>query len=383
MKDSWITTDSNLMKILQIGKFYPIRGGVEKVMYDLTEGLSERGIRCDMLCASYDRESKEITLNQNGKVICCRSLMKLAATMISPSMITTLRRIQHEYDIIHIHHPDPMACIALFMSGYRGKVVLHWHSDIIKQKRLLRIYSPLQDWLIRRADLIIGTTPVYVENSPFLKDVQGKIEYLPIGVSQVCPDANKVRTLRDRYPGKRIVYSLGRLVGYKGYEHLIKAAEYLPDDYVVLIGGEGPLKEKLAAQIEKSGLSGKVFLLGRISDADFSSYYGACDVFCLSSVSKTEAFAIVQVEAMSCGKPVVATEIPGSGVSWVNSHGISGLNVEHSDASSLADAIQEICSSREIYERYSEQAEKRYEACFTIDKMIDNCIIKYKNLWTN
>lgn len=166
------------MKILQIGKFYPIRGGVEKVMYDLTEGISERGIRCDMLCASSDMENKEIELNPYGKVICCRSLMKLAATMISPSMITRLRRIQDGYDIIHIHHPDPMACIALFMSGYKGKVVLHWHSDIIKQKRLLRIYSPLQNWLIRRADLIIGTTPVYVENSPFLKDVQDKIEYL-------------------------------------------------------------------------------------------------------------------------------------------------------------------------------------------------------------
>lgn len=371
------------MKILQIGKFYPIRGGVEKVMYDLTEGISERGIRCDMLCASSDMENKEIELNPYGKVICCRSLMKLAATMISPSMISRLRRIQDGYDIIHIHHPDPMACIALFMSGYKGKVVLHWHSDIIKQKRLLRIYSPLQNWLIRRADLIIGTTPVYVENSPFLKDVQDKIEYLPIGVRQVCPDTDRVKALRDRYPGKRIVYSLGRLVGYKGYEHLIKAAEYLPDDYVVLIGGEGPLKERLSRQIEKSDLSGKVFLLGRISDEDFSSYYGACDVFCLSSVSKTEAFAIVQVEAMSCRKPVVATEIPGSGVSWVNSNGISGLNVEPSDAHGLADAIQKICSSHEIYERYSEQAGKRYEACFTIEKMIDNCIIKYKKLWTN
>lgn len=380
MTDFWIKTDCNLMKILQIGKFYPIRGGVEKVMYDLTEGISERGIRCDMLCASSDMESKEIELNPYGRVICCRSLMKLAATMISPSMISRLHRIHKEYDIIHIHHPDPMACIALFMSGYKGKVVLHWHSDIIKQKRLLRIYTPMQDWLIRRADMIIGTSPVYIENSPYLKDVQEKTEYLPIGVSQIHPDADKVKALKARYPGKRIVYSLGRLVGYKGYEHLIKAAGYLPDDFVVLIGGEGPLKEKLAAQIEGSGLSGKVFLLGRISDRDFPNYYGACDVFCLSSVSKAEAFAIVQIEAMSCGRPVVATEIPGSGVSWVNSHGISGLNVRHSDASKLAEAIKEITSGENTYAGYSERALKRYEELFTFDRMIDNCINKYEKL---
>lgn len=309
--------------------------------------------------------------------------MKLAATMISPSMITRLRRIQDGYDIIHIHHPDPMACMALFLSGYKGKVVLHWHSDIIKQKRLLRIYSPFQRWLIRRADEIIGTTPVYVEHSPFLQKVKSKIDYFPIGVRRVLPDPVKVKEIRSLYPGKKIVYSLGRLVGYKGYEHLIKAAMFLPDDFVILIGGDGPLREQLDCQIERNCLRKKVFLLGRVSDEDFPDYYGACDIFCLSSVSKTEAFAIVQVEAMSCGKPVVATKIPGSGVSWVNRDGVSGINVEPSDPYRMAEAIQEITSSEETYRKYSESAAERYEACFTMEKMIDNCIKKYEKLWNN
>ena len=101
------------MKILQIGKFYPIMGGVEKVMYDLTSGLSSRGIECDMLCASADNTSRIIRLNSHGRVITTRTLLKANSTMISPEMVTLLRGIASDYDIIHIHHPDPMAALAL------------------------------------------------------------------------------------------------------------------------------------------------------------------------------------------------------------------------------------------------------------------------------
>ena len=171
------------MKILQLGKFYPIRGGVEKVMYDIAVGVSERDVQCDMLCAaSKGQESGVIKLNNYGKVVCADSIVKLAATMISPQMLLNLRKTCNQYDVIHVHHPDPMACLALKTSGYKGKVVLHWHSDILKQKRLLRFYTPLQNWLIERADVIVGTSPVYVHESPFLADVQKKVTHIPIGV---------------------------------------------------------------------------------------------------------------------------------------------------------------------------------------------------------
>ena len=162
------------MKILQLGKFYPIRGGVEKVMEIFTQGLAERGFASDMLCASDDGETEDVVLAEHSRIFRTKSLVKVAATMISPRMILRLRRICSSYDIIHIHHPDPMATLALFLSDYKGKVVLHWHSDILKQKVLLRFFDPLQRWLIHRADLILGTTPVYVSESPFLKKVQAK-----------------------------------------------------------------------------------------------------------------------------------------------------------------------------------------------------------------
>ncbi len=366
-------------RILQLGKFYPIRGGVEKVEYDLMVGLSERGVRCDMLCAACEGGSRIIPVNDHAKIICCHTWRKVAATRISPAMIFALRKMKREYDIIHVHHPDPMACLALFLSGYRGKVILHWHSDILKQQTLLKLYKPLQQWLLRRADIVIGTSPTYLAESPFLQSVQHKAVCLPIGVDPIYPDPAAVEAIRSRYAGKKIVFSLGRLVAYKGYRYLVEAARHLSDDYVVLIGGKGALKQELQQQIDNLGLHNKVELLGRISDEMLPAYYGACDVFCLSSILKTEAFGIVQIEAMACRKPVVATTIPQSGVAWVNAHGVSGLNVAPGDAAALAQAIEAITKDKATYLGYADRAEQRYRTLFTKEIMIK----KYMEIYTN
>lgn len=368
------------MKILQLGKFYPIRGGVEKVMYDLMTGLSSRDIKCDMLCAGHDGKGVLLELNRCAKLIAVDSVAKAKATMLSPRMISKLRKIADNYDIIHVHHPDPMACLALLCSGYEGKVVLHWHSDILKQRQLLKFYLPLQRKLIKRADLIVGTSPVYLKESPFLKTVQHKTLCLPIGISELPDTKVEAEIIRRQYQGKRIVFSLGRLVGYKGYEYLIEAANFLGDDYVVLIGGTGPLKTLLQEQIDRLGLQNRVKLLGYLPEEELPKLFHACDLFCLSSVWKTEAFGIVQIEAMSCGKPVVATKIPESGVSWVNAHGVSGLNVEPCNAAEIAEAIKRITENDTIYQKFCEGARNRYMQMFTFERMIDNCLDIYKRL---
>ncbi len=350
-------------------------------MYDLTTGLAARGVDCDMLCAAVSGKGMVKSLSPNSRLICSRSLFKFAATMISPAMITRLRKICNDYDIIHVHHPDPMAALSLRLSGYKGKFVLHWHSDILRQKQFLKLYQPLQSWLIRRADLIVGTSPVYLSESPCLQGVQHKTAPLPIGVDEMKPDRRITEKILSRYGHRKIVFSLGRLVYYKGFRHLIDAATCLTDDYVVLIGGTGPLKQELQAQITSLGLEDKVKLLGRINDSELPSYYDACSVFCLSSIQKTEAFAIVQIEAMSCGKPIVATKIKHSGVSWVNSHRESGLNVNIEAPEELAEAIMEITRDEEIYSAYSRRAKNRFTTLFTKEKMIDNCIKIYHNTW--
>ena len=369
------------MKILQLGKFYPIRGGVEKVMYDLMLGLAARNISCDMLCATTeDHPGGLLAVHQYANVIAIPTQIKYAATMIAPKMILKLRQIADHYDIIHIHHPDPMACLALYLSGYQGKVVLHWHSDILKQKMLLKLYGPLQNWLIKRADLIVGTSPVYVQESPFLREQQDKVAYIPIGVEPISPDVARVERIRQQYGGKKLIFSLGRLVEYKGYEYLIRAAQYLDDQYQVVIGGKGPLYAELNQLIVELGVQDRVELIGFVSDDVLPAYYGACDVFCLSSILKTEAFAIVQIEAMSCAKPLICTAIAGSGVSWVNADGQSGLVVAIKNPQAIAGAIRRIVEDDDNYRKLSTGSLHRYEANFTRDKMVDKCLELYKTL---
>lgn len=364
------------MKILQLGKFYPIRGGVEKVMRDLTEGISSRGIHCDMLCATME-EPGVINLNDFGRIICVKACTKKAATMIAPAMVSYLRKHKKEYDIIHVHHPDPMAALALMLSGYKGRVVLHWHSDIVSQKLLFVFYRPLQNWLLRRCDTIIGTSPVYLESSPYLASYQDKCTAVPIGITPLNPDPDKIQKLKSRYPDKTIALCVGRLVPYKGMEYLIDAAALLPERFHIVIGGSGPLYVHFCEKIDEMGLGDRVSLLGYVSDSDIAAWFGACDLFVLPSVMKTEAFGIVQIEAMSIGKPVVATKIPGSGVSWVNKEGVSGKNAVPGDAKALADAI---LSVTEHQEQFGKGAQELFKERYQISAMIDKTLQIYENI---
>lgn len=359
-------------------------------MWDLTEGLSAAGVTCDMLCAQLrgdgpDDRDKALyqgdgifRFNAYGRVICVPAWTKKAATMIAPAMIGWVRRHAAEYDIIHIHHPDPMAALALRLSGYKGKVVLHWHSDIVSQRFFLSLYKPLQTWLIRRADRILGTTPVYIASSPYLKDVQEKCGYVPIGIAPIQYDAAHVEAIRARHSGKTLLFSLGRLVPYKGFSYLIDAMSLLPERFHLILGGKGPLKDALETQILEKNLQHRVNLLtGYISDETVYALFGAADIFVLPSVMKTEAFGIVQIEAMSCGTPVVATRIPESGVSWVNEEGVSGLNAEPADARSLSDAILAVEARKESY---AEGAARRFRECFSKEIIINKIISEYENL---
>lgn len=381
------------MRILQLGKFYPIRGGVEKVMWDLTAGLSARGIECDMLCAMLRQdpvdaehagrcretpEGRVIALGTCGRVICVPALAKKAATMIAPAMVRYLRRHAAEYDLIHIHHPDPMAALALRLSGYRGRVILHWHSDILSQKVLLFFYRPLQSWLLRRAERIVGTTPVYLAESPDLQDVRDKTVCVPIGIDPVRCDPRAAQAFRDCFPGRKIVLGMGRLVPYKGFGTLIEAARLLGPEYQVLIGGAGPLYPDLQRQVRDLGLEGRVMLLGYVQNWLLPVLFGACDVYVMSSDRKTEAFGITQIEAMSCGKPVVATRIPHSGVSWVNADGVSGCNVPPNDPQELAHAIRKICENENNYRIFAKLARGRFETLFTAQEMINKTVRVYE-----
>ncbi|WP_395001726.1 glycosyltransferase [uncultured Helicobacter sp.] len=358
-------------KILLLGKFYPPTiGGIETTMQDICEGLNASGFVCDVLC-SHTRWHFGYEIAQSGaRIYRTKSYGKLASTSITPQMIFTLRRLAQGYDIIHLHLPDPMANLALMCANLRDKkIILHWHSDIIKQKHLLKLYMPLQSWLLRRANLIIGTSPKYLEQSPFLQAYKHKCVAIPSGVqlpAQITPPPKRNLTQ---------LFALGRLVPYKGFEYAIKMMQHLPKEYRLCIGGKGELESSLKQLVASLKLQDSVEFLGFIADESLPRFYQECGIFIFSSISKNEAFGLVQVEAMSYGMPVVSCAIEGSGVDWVNEHGYSGIVVPPKDPRALARAVEQIAKD---YARFSQNAKARYYEHFTKEKMIDSL----KDLYT-
>ncbi len=367
------------MKVLQFGKFFPPDiGGIENFIYDLTEELSQK-IQCDVLCSN-SKNKTVIEKKENYTVIRTKSFRKLFSTSISPAMIYWLKKIGNNYDIIHLHLPDPMANLAYFLIKPETKLILHWHSDIIRQKKLLFFYRPLQDWLLRKADKIIVTSPDYIEGSAYLKNYKKKCTVIPSGLNpeKLKIDENNVKKIKNLYKDKPIIFSLGRLVYYKGFEYLIAAMKDI--DAYLLIGGSGSLKESLQKKIEYLNLTRKVFLLGKVKDEDLGSYYQSCDVFCLPSIHRTEAFGLVQVEAMYFGKPIVSTDIKGSGVSWVNQNNVTGLIVPPKDSKSLAKAIDKIIKNPELKEKFGENTKKRFDQEFNISSVEKKIINVYREV---
>jgi rhamnosyl/mannosyltransferase len=371
------------MKVLQIGKFYyPIMGGVETVAFDIAEILNQKGIVCDILCTNINHKTVYDTIN-GYKVFRAGIFGDVFSTQLSLKYIILLRKIINNYDILHVHLPNPLANIAIMLANiHNKKIVIHWHSDIIKQKNILKFYRPFQSWLLNKADVIIGTTQDYIENSQDLSAYQGKCVAIPIGIDpdRLCSDNELIKQIRTKYANKKIILSLGRHVYYKGLQYLIEAAKFLDEEYVILIGGEGPLTSELAHSIIANNVQNKVVLLGKIDRYELGSYFAACDLFCLPSIMKSEAFGVVQIEAMSFGKPVIATKIDGSGTSWVNKHESSGINVDIMDPVQLADAIKKITGDKALYQQYSTSARQRFTEYFHREVMLNKIIDIYKSL---
>jgi glycosyltransferase involved in cell wall biosynthesis len=370
------------IKVLQLGKAYPPvnLGGVEVVIQLLTEGLNKYGCYCDALGVNGSYTFSQENGEYNNVIYRTKLLTKAFSTLFSTQLISFLCKIKGNYDIIHIHSPDPMSAIALLLCRPKAKIVLHWHSDILKQKFLLFFYTPVLKWLVKRADLILATSPNYIDGSDYLKKNMHKVKVLPIGlnVSKKELSTELEQKLQQKYLNKKIIFSLGRLAYYKGFEYLVRAAKYLPDNWVVVIAGEGSEKLKLESIITDEGIN-NVILIGKISEEEKQWHFTHCKIFALSSIFKTEAFAIVQLEAMAYGKPIVSTEIYGSGVSWVNKNNYSGLIVPVKDSKSIAEAINKIIRNPELADRLSKGALMRYRQNFTSKSMIYQ-LLEYYNM---
>ncbi len=354
---------SKKLRVLQLGKFYPPhRGGMEAHLESLCVGLKD-SVSLQVLVSGTTRHT--VVENVGGvEVTRLGRLAEAAATSICPEMIARLRH--DDSDIVHLHHPNPFATLAILASRHKGRIVVTYHSDVIRQKILNQPFQMLLRRLLNRSSAIIATSPNYVDSSPVLPAYRDICRIIPLGMPVAAfdnADPAAVEAIRRRY-GSRIVLSVGRLVYYKGYQYLVDAMRRI--DGVALIIGSGPLADTLKERARRAGVENRVQLLGDVED--LRPYYKAASVFALPSIARSEAFGIVQTEAMACGTPVVNTRLE-TGVPFVSRDNVTGFTVAPKDAAALAEAIQYLLDHEELRLSFGANARRRVDARFTQEYM--------------
>lgn len=368
---------ANTLRIVQIYKDYaPVVGGIENHLRALAEGLAARGHDVTVLVTNEARRT-EITSINGVRVIKAARLLHLASTPLSPDLIRQARHLRA--DVVNIHMPYPPGDLAAL--GIPAPLVVTYHSDIVRQQRLLQIYRPLLHHTLHRAARIIATSAPYIESSPFLRQYAGKCRVVPLSVdvdrfAAVSPDA--AATVRQRHniaPHDRVVLSVGVLRYYKGLHILLDTMRDM--DATLLVVGDGPEREQLEQLAAQYGIADRVRFVGRVADQELPAYYHAADVFVLPSHLRAEAFGIVLLEAMASGLPVVSTEL-GTGTSVVNQHGVSGFVVPPADPHALARAIYVLLANDDLRCWMGAQARERVVAHYTHDRMIDETLAVYE-----
>ncbi len=364
------------MKILHIYKdYHPVVGGMENHIRMLAEGAVERGLEVTVLVTSPTRRTE--TREMKGvKVIKAGRLATRASTPLSPALFLWVRRLKP--DITHLHFPYPWGEMAHLMFGRSPRTVITYQSDIVRQKNLLRLYRPFLERALARADRIIATSPQYIQSSPYLSQVAKKCVVIPLGIELERfqrARREEVRGLRAKYDPPLLLF-VGILRYYKGLEYLIRAMRHI--NARLLVVGSGPMAEEWQTLTVRLGLTDKVFFLGQHVE-DLPDYYQACDLFVFPSSHRSEAFGTVQVEAMACGKAVICTEL-GTGTSYVNIDGETGLVVPARDPDALTEAINRLLSDEARRVEMGEKGRKRAMQEFSHEIMIDRVTALYESL---
>ncbi|MCL4465446.1 MAG: glycosyltransferase [Chloroflexi bacterium] len=366
------------LRVLHVYKeYYPVLGGIENHVRDLCRALQERD----------DFEPAVLVTNQSARTV--RETIdgipviragRIATVSRNPLSISLVREVaRHPADIIHLHFPFPTGEMAYLLAGRGRKMVLTYHSDIVKQQMLLRFYGPFMRVALGRASRILATSPNYVQSSPYLPAYANKISVVPLGIDGARfahPDEAAVAAIRRRYGGPLVLF-VGVLRYYKGLAYLIDAMPEI-DAHLVIVG-TGPMDGELRAQIASRRIEDKVKLAGEVPDVELPAYYHACDVFVLPSSQRSEALGLSQMEAMACGKPVVCTEL-GTGTSYVNRNGETGLVVPPMDPEALSRAVARLLADAPLRERLGRRAAERVREEFAQERMVERIVQVYREV---
>lgn len=357
-----------MKKILHVSKYYyPFRGGTEQIAQDCVNSLMEI-YEQKVFCFNDDKY--DLIDSVDGiEIIRAGCFAKVASQSLSKTYGRLLKKKIASFnpDIIIFHYPNPFA--ARYLLKYipsNCKLVIYWHLDIVKQKILKMFFVKQNKRLVKRADVLIATSPTYVDGSPYLSSARYKCKVVPncINVERLQTSIevmNKAEEIRDIYKDKIICLAVGRHTEYKGFKYLIQAAHLLDDSFQIFITGKGEETENLKAE---AGDDKKIHFLGLVDDVDLKGYLTAMDIFCFPSITKNEAFGLALAEGMYYGKPAVTFTIPGSGVNYVCLNGENGIEVPNRDVEAYAKALEKLALNDDLRIKMGKAGKKRVEDLF-------------------
>jgi rhamnosyl/mannosyltransferase len=367
------------MRVLHFYKtYYPDTwGGIEQVIRQMCVGTGRLGVTNEVLTLTRDSGPAQIEF-EGHTVHRVRMDFEIASTGFSFGAIRALARLARKADVIHYHFPWPFMDIAHFMARINKPSVVTYHSDIVRQKNLLRVYSPLKRRFLRSVDTIIATSPNYLASSPVLKRFEHKTRTITYGLDKSIypqPSAAVMDKWRERC-GERFFLFVGVLRYYKGLHILLDAMANT--DYPVVIVGAGPIEQELKDHAQRLGLKNVMFV-GALEEEDKVALLEQCYALAFPSHLRSEAFGISLLEGAMYGKPMISSEL-GPGTTYINIDGDTGLVVPPSDPLAFRAAMRTLWDNPQLAAEMGARAEQRYWDLFTAEKMAHNYVQLYRDL---
>ena len=368
------------MNVLHLYKdFFPVLGGIENHIGLLAKRLRAEGVEARVLVTNTDTRTRHETIagvpvTKTGRQI------KVSSAPISLRFFSEVWRQSRQVDLIHLHAPYPPGEMAQLLVGGGKPFVMTYHSDIVRQKILGTAYAPLLRLVLQRAALIAVSNPMYIESSAFLQRVRSYCRLVHYGIEiarfQKTPQVEAgAQTLRRRFAGRPLLLFLGHLRHYKGVDVLVRAMQGV--DAQLLVIGSGPMQAAWQQLTRDEGLADRITFLGEIPDQETLAARYAADIFILPSTNRAESLGIVQLEAMACSLPIICTEL-GTGTSYVNQHGKTGLVVPPNSAEALTRAINCLLADPKLRAQMGAAGLRRVQQEFSAEAMVRQTISCYQ-----
>lgn len=381
------------MRILHIGKFFPpVAGGIENFLGDLLPALERGGVSAAAVVHDEIHQKQGPARHGNISIYRVPCYGTLLYAPISPAFISAMRKAIEDFrpDILHFHVPNTSAFWALLLSIAKDLPwVVHWHADVVpsvidrRMALAYQLYRPVEKLFLRRAQSIITTSLSYLNTSGALAGFKDKCHIVPLGLDPdrlKNPDDAGLRWAETVWgQAENRIMVIGRLTYYKGHEVMLDASTALPDSRILIVGN-GERESSLQRRIHTLGLSNRVSLMGSLPDQALHTLISTCDCLCLPSVERTEAFGMVLLEAMRYGKPVVASNINGSGIGWVVENGVTGFLVPPGDPVLLAGSLKKLFVRPDLKSQMGRSAMERFLKVFQIDHIAQKLILLYHQI---